>query len=463
MGRAGLGAGRGLTGAGSDGGTDRRKTGTEKSATGEHVCHSTWVDQPGVTRPRVAAWVTFALLLLGFALAIALTTPWHPLPGKVPGGAVHPDATRDFSATQIARETAYHDMIRPWGITWLAVSLLVPALVGFTPLGARLVDRLRRRHWLVQVVAAVVGFTLLSTVVTLPFAARSHAIQRHYRLTLQGWGGWASDVARGYAVATLSTLLVVLVIVALARRFPRGWWMPVAALGAALVIAGSFVYPYVVEPVFNRFHSLPAGGLRTTLMDLARSDHQPLRDILVADASRRTTTENAYVSGFGASRRLVLYDNLINQDSPSEIRVLTAHELGHAKYDDVLHGTLEGALAVATAMCALFLLLGARAGDPRRVPLVLALYAVVGFAVTPLTNLVSRHIEARADAHSLALTADPHTYVEAQKKLAVSGLDDLKPSPVLYALFFSHPAPAERIAMAHDWARQHHVPEPRSK
>jgi len=111
-------------------------------------------------------------------------------------------------------------------------------------------------------------------------------------------------------------------------------------------------------------------------------------------------------------------------------------------------------------MCALFLLLGASAGDPRRVPLVLALYAVVGFAVTPLTNVVSRHIEARADAHSLALTRDPQTYVEAQKKLALSGLDDLKPSQVLYVLFFSHPAPAERIAMARDWARQHHVPEP---
>jgi STE24 endopeptidase len=409
---------------------------------------------------RLGAWVTFALLLLGFAAVIAFTTPWHPLPGHVPGGPVHPDATRDFTAGQIARETAYHDTIRPWGLTWLAVSLLVPAVLGFTPLGARLVDRLRRRHWIWQVAAGAVGVTLATTVVTLPFAAREHAIQRDYRLTLQGWGGWAGDIARSYGVGVASTLLVLLVVVALARRFPRGWWMPVAGLGAALVIGGSFLYPYVVEPVFNNFHSLPQGPLRTELMDLARSDHQPLRDVLVADASRRTTTENAYVSGFGASKRLVLYDTLIHQDSPAEIRVLTAHELGHAKYGDVLHGTLEGALAVAAAMCALFLLIGARAGDPRRVPLVLALYAVVGFAVTPLTNVVSRHIEARADAHSLALTRDPQTYVAAQKKLALSGLDDLKPSPVLYALFFSHPAPAERIAMARDWARQHHTAEP---
>ena len=407
------------------------------------------------SRLRLGAWVTFVLLLLGFAALIAFTTPWDPLPGAVPGGHVHPDATLDFSAAQIARETAYHDTIRPWGLTWLAVSLLVPALLGFSPIGARLVDRLRTHHWLLRVLAAVVGMTLVVTIVTLPFAARQHAIERHYRLTLQGWGGWATDLLRGYLVGAVTTLLVVVVIVTLARRLPRGWWLPAAALGAALVIGGSFVYPYVVEPVFNKFHSLPAGPLRTELLDLARQDHQPLRDILVADASRRTTTENAYVSGFGASRRLVLYDTLISQDTAAEVRVLTAHELGHAKYGDVLHGTFEGALAVAAAMCALFLLLGARVGDPRTIPAVLALYAVVGFAVTPLTNLVSRHIEARADAHALQLTRDPETFIAAQKKLAVAGLDDLKPSPLLYALFFSHPAPAERLAMARDWQRQH--------
>jgi STE24 endopeptidase len=320
--------------------------------------------------------------------------------------------------------------------------------------------RLAARHWLLQALAGTVLVTLLTAVVTLPVAAREHTIERHYRLTLEGWGSWAGDAARSYLVVVVSTAIGISVIVGCARRWRNSWWLPTAVLAGTLVVAGSFVYPYVVEPVFNNFHSLPAGPMRSELLGLARQDHQPLSDILVADASRRTTTENAYVSGFGASRRLVVYDTLLRQDTPAEVRVIVGHELGHAKYDDVLIGTSEGALGVAAAMCALFLLVGQRARRPDRVPLLLALYAVVGFAVTPLTNVVSRHIEARADAHALMLTRDPATYVQAQKNLAVAGLDDLEPARILYVFFFSHPSPPERIAMARDWARQHHVPSP---
>ena len=399
--------------------------------------------------------MTLVLLLAAFAVLVATLTPWHFALGHVPGGAVKPDAARDFTAAQVARETAFHDEIRPWGLSWLFLDLAVAMALGFTPVGRRLVGRLRQRRWLTQLVAAAVGFSLVVTVASLPFSAREHAILRHYGLTLQDWGGWFSDVVRGYLVGLVGTLIVLVVVMGLARKFPRRWWIGAAALGAALVFGGSFAYPYVVEPVFNNFHSLPAGSLRTALLSEAARDHQPLSDILVADASRRTTTENAYVSGFGASRRLVLYDTLISQDSPQEIQVLTAHELGHAKYDDVLTGTIEGAVAVAAAMCALFLLVGARAADPRRVPLLLALYAVTTFAVSPLTNLISRHIEARADAHALTVSHDPQTFIQAQRDLALSGLDDLEPHQLLYVLFFNHPSAPQRIAMARDYERQH--------
>jgi STE24 endopeptidase len=95
------------------------------------------------------------------------------------------------------------------------------------------------------------------------------------------------------------------------------------------------------------------------------------------------------------------------------------------------------------------------AADPRLVPLLLATYAVVSFVVSPLTNLVSRHIEARADAHALTLSRDPVDFISAQRKLAIDGLDDLEPPTVLYVLFDDHPTAPQRIAMARDYQRQH--------
>lgn len=395
------------------------------------------------------------LLFAGFVVTVVLTTPWNPLPGAVPGGHVRPDAARDFTAAQIAHETRFHDAVRPWGLAGLAVGLLVPMVLGFTPIGARLVSRLGRRRWLFVVAVAAIGVPVLSTLVSLPIAAREHAILRQYGLTYQSWSGWADDVARSSLVEVVTTFIGLVIVMGLAKKFPRRWWAPAAALSAAFVIGGSFVYPYVVEPLFNHFHSLPAGPERSGILALAARDHQPLADVLVADASRRTTTENAYVSGFGASRRLVLDDTLLSSDNQQEVLVIAAHELGHAKNDDVLHGTIEGGLVVGAAMCALFLLLGARAGDPRRAPLLLALYVTVSFVVSPVTFLISRHIEARADAHSLALTQDPQSFIDAQQQLAVTNLDDLRPSSILYVLFFDHPSTPERIAMARDWERQH--------
>jgi len=295
---------------------------------------------------------------------------------------------------------------------------------------------------------------LVTTLVALPIAAREHVILRRFGLSTQGWSGWWSDVGRGYAVGLVATLVVLVAVMGLARRFPRRWWIGAAAVGAALVVGGSFAYPVIVEPVFNDFRSMPAGELRTEILAMAARDHQPLDDILVSDASRRTTAENAHVSGFGASRRLVLDDTLLAKDTPQEILVIAAHELGHAKYDDVLTGTIEGALVVAAAVCALFLLFGDRVARARSVPLLLATYTIVGFAVSPLSNVISRHLEARADAHSLALSRDPETFVQAQRDLALSSLADLRPSKVLYVLFFTHPSTPERIAMARDWERQ---------
>lgn len=400
-----------------------------------------------------AAVLALAALLVGL-LTVPLTV--------LPGADLAVDPLRDFTAQQLAREDAFRDQLRPPAYLSLLVGLLVAALLGLTPRGARLVGRLPGR-WPVQAALATAALLALLALVRLPFDVQAERVLRRYGLSTQDWGSWAADAVRGLLIGTGTTVLAVLVLLALARAMPRRWWLAGAAAAICLSFAGSFLYPVVVEPAFNRFTSLPAGALRTDLLALAGRAGVPVQDVLVADASRRTTALNAYVSGIGASRRLVVYDTLLEASTPREVELVVAHELGHAKRDDVLNGTLIAALGSAAGICLLFLLLGsarvlrrvgaAGPGDPRVLPLVVLLALAVPVVLAPLTNAASRRVEARADLHSLQLTGDVDTFVAVERRLAVTNLSDLDPNPVVYALFFTHPSGPERIALARAWER----------
>ncbi len=407
------------------------------------------------------ARLALLVLLLGAALVVVLlTVPFPALPGAHPTT----DVLRDFTPAELAREEAFHRALRPPAYLSLAVSLVVAGVLGLTRWGSRLVSRVPG-PWPVKAAGGLAGLLLLGQLVTLPLDVRSEQALRAYGLSTQDWTGWADDRLRGLGVGWVLTSIAVLVVLVLARRLPRTWWAAASAASAMLVVLGSFVYPVVVEPAFNSFTSLPAGALRTDLLALAERDGEPVQDVLVADASRRTTALNAYVSGFGSTRRIVLYDTLLRDSSPKEVELVVAHELGHATEQDVLHGTLIGALASAAGIVGLSIVLswtpvlrrvGASGpGDPRVLPLVLFLATATPLLASPVTNLLSRHVEARADVHSLDLTGDVDTFIRSEQRLTVTNLSDLRPGPLVYGLFFTHPSGPQRIALAREWERLH--------
>ncbi len=426
-------------------------------------------------RARRAAGVG---LLLGAALVVAtlVSTPWRPLAasgisGPVPVVSAAP--LRDFSAAELSREDAFHAAVRPPAYAALLLGLLVALGLGLTPLGARLVGAVAAPlggGWGWQVMLGAAAVSLVGRVVTLPFSARAEVVLRRYGLSTHTWASWSVDRLKGFVLTLTLVVLVLFAFYWLVRAAPRAWWLPAVVAGAGLVAAISFLFPLVVEPVFNRFTPMPAGGLRDSLVALAGRDGVPVSDVLVADASRRTTAVNAYVSGYGATRRIVVYDTLLAGATEDEVRLVVAHELGHASSGDVLRGTLLGGLGVAVGVCVLYLVLqsGAllrRAGvatlaDARSLALVLALAAVLGAASGPVQLLVSRRIEAAADVHALDLTRDPETFVAMQRRLAVRNLSDLDPPLTVYVLFASHPTPPERIALARSWARAMGIGEP---
>jgi STE24 endopeptidase len=423
--------------------------------------------------PRGVAAVTLAVLLVGLGVATAVTTPWRPLGDVSAADRVAPRVAGDFTPQEVATSEQLLHRSRPPAYLGLAVGLLVVLALGLTPLGSGLVEQVAGRvggRWLPTTVLATVLLLVLVRLATLPFGAWSEQVSRSAGLSTRSWATWLVDVAKGFGINAVVTVLVVVAVVGLARAMPTWWWAPAAVGAALLVVALSFVYPLVVEPVFNRFTPLRDGPLRTSLLELAEQDGVAVDDVLVADASRRTTTLNAYVSGFGSSRRIVVYDTLLADAPPDEVRLVVAHELGHAKRNDVLTGTLLGALGVAAGVVALGLLLSWRAlldlaevrsaGDPRVVALLLALVAAGTFLGGPLQNLVSRHIEARADVHALDLTRDPTTFAQMQRRLAVTARSDLTPPWLAYVWFASHPSAPQRIAMARTWAAAHDQPVP---
>jgi STE24 endopeptidase len=300
-------------------------------------------------------------------------------------------------------------------------------------------------------------------VITLPIAAYGEMVRHRYGLSTRSWGLWLRDVAVSTAIDAVLTAFGLLALIWLARRAPRTWWAW-AGLGAAvLVVVGSFLWPVLIEPAFNTFDPLPAGQLRSDLVELAKENGTPVQDVLVSDASRRTTALNAYVSGFGSTRRIVLYDTVLDDLPDTQIESIVAHELGHVAADDVLTGTLTGALGAGAGVALLGWLLswdgllrrtGATSpGDPRVVPLILFLLALGTLLSTPVQNLVSRQIEARADVHALDLTGDPDALIELQRDLAVTNLSDPDPPAAWQWFFGSHPTTAQRIATAEDWKR----------
>ncbi|HKT03028.1 MAG TPA: M48 family metallopeptidase [Rugosimonospora sp.] len=410
-------------------------------------------------------WAVLALVLLAAAVIVTawLRVPWHDLAAPRSDQLA---ALRELPADGVAKGRAFHRDLRPATYGSMVVALVVALLLGLTPVGARLVALCGRPFgdsWLARAVLGGLAVVFASALITLPFAAWRRSVTVRYGLSTQGWGGWVVDLLKGFAVSAVLGAVALLGFYAITRYAPRWWWAFGAAGAAALVVLLSFVFPVLVEPIFNRFTPMAGGPLRTELMAMAARDGVPVRDVLVADASRRTRAVNAYVSGFGATRRIVVYDTLLEKASPGEVESVVAHELGHAKDGDVITGTVLGALGAGGAVIAVYLLgqwagLLRRAGidsiaEPRSIALLLAVAAVAGTLAGPVQNAVSRHIEARADAHALALTGDPGTFESMQAQLSLLNLGDPDPNRLEYLLFASHPSTVERMAAARAYGR----------
>ena len=368
------------------------------------------------------------------------------------------DVTDLFAPEEISRARAYHrPLYWAYGLD-LVLELGVLAAIVFGPPGDWLAGATGGSWWAraIEWTALVSG---VGTLVRLPLSAWSGWLyERRWGFSTQSLRGWLSDRLKGLVVGVAISSLGLLLLLWAVRSWPGGW-AGVAAPGAAgFVLALSLVAPLLFERLFNRFWPLRDEGLAGELQELSRRAGVPVRTILVSDASRRTRKHNAYVSGLGPTRRLVLFDTLLADVPRDELRGVVAHELGHRRHRHVAVGTLLAMAGTAAAVLILWgvlswggLLAAAGAegpGDPRVIPLLLFVLALLELGGMPFGTWLSRRWERTADRFALELTGDGTALEKMHRRLALANLADLDPPPLLYALLFTHPTPPERIAAA---------------
>lgn len=443
--------------------------------------------------PRLRALV--CAVGLGALCATGQALAAEPGAHSGPGGARESETLTYFTAEEIAeggRRARESRLLRLASLAW---SVLVLVTLSHPRIGARFVAAAGRvvrsgeaaPAWRTYAAALLTVAMMAGAYFILrkPFAwARGYWFEHRWDLSTQG--GFLRDWVRAALIATVFHAVALGAVVILRAQIPR-WW-PVAAWGAVatLIVVMVFLYPVVVDPVFNTFTPVEDGGLRERAERVARRAGIDVGEVLGVDASRRTRRTNAYFTGLGATKRIVLYDTLRDGDGPipagkldkldevkldevkldevkldevklDEVETILAHEAGHWMHGHVWKGTLLALAGVAGFFVLLWLLTKsgwswmpdrALPGGARAASVVLLLATVVNFLSMPVQNAISRSMEREADRASLELTGNPEAFIRAEVELARRNLSDIEPGRLAVFWLYTHPPVMERIRMA---------------
>jgi STE24 endopeptidase len=275
---------------------------------------------------------------------------------------------------------------------------------------------------------------------------------------VQTWPAWLTDVAKAGAIGAGLNAGALAGTMGLLRRFPARWWAPASAGATALSSAFILLSPVLLDPVFNKFEPLPEGTLRREVLELAERAGVKVGEVYRVDASKRTTAANAYVTGLGRTKRVVLFDTLLNDFPPGEVRSVVAHELSHVRYRDVQRALAWLGIAAPAGLHLVQRLTEWITGDqepaPAMLPALVLSVGVVSLAGGLAGNALSRRVEQRADAFALSLTEDPESFIELEKRLAIKALADPQPPRLIQKLFGTHPDAVQRIGYGVAYSRR---------
>jgi STE24 endopeptidase len=387
---------------------------------------------------------SFVWLVLAGAASLSLILV---LVGLLRGVNAGPQTLQYFSGDFLTRAADYERASLTLYLLKRFVFLGLLAFITYRVLSWRTEPRLS----LLAVMGTIAAFFLFFYLITLPLDFyRGFILEHRFALSTQGAGAWFLD----YGLSTLISLVISTVIFtgfyALMSYAPRSWWLLSGIALSIFVYLSSYLYPILIDPLFYKFTPLQDEVLSQEVMKMAEDAGIEVEGILVADASRRTVKANAYFSGLGKTKRIVLFDNLLNNFSQDEVMAVIAHEMGHWRYNHIFKNILLGSAGAFLSLYILKALLSAM-GLAAGLKSLLAAYlffSLLSLATMPLENLISRSFERQADREALRLTGNPTAFIDLKKNLGVANLSVVQPHPLIKAVLYSHPPIIERIGMA---------------
>ncbi len=421
---------------------------------------------------RAAVILLAALALLGAVVSASGQQAADPLAADTAAAArLAPSlpGARDFVAEVRANFTAearrYSRTRQALAFVSAGYALLVAALLLFSRLSARMRDiatsvgRYRYFHTFLYVAL----YAVVAWVLTFPLSYYTgFALEHQFNLSNQSFGEWATDELKGLmiTIALLGLVPVAYLAYGALRKSPRRWWLPLSLGTLPLLVLSVVITPVVIEPAFNRFTPLHDQALRQKIVALAEKAGIPGRKVYEVDKSRQTKKFNAYVSGFGETQRIVLWDTTLKGMSEGEILFVMGHEMGHYRLLHIWKGIVFYWVLLSVIYFALnrgleglLARFGPRwgfgeIGDLASMPLLLGAVGLVVFLAQPLTNGFSRYIEHEADVFGLEVTQLNEAGAGAFLKLGLQNKSDPEPNPFIRAWLYTHPPLMERVRFA---------------
>lgn len=418
----------------------------------------------------------FVLLVLSLPLhaattpaeAAANTAAQRELDASPPLGNIPSYSLRPADLAKAQHLDKVGTVLHFGGSTWSLVYLLALLATGAVGAMQRFAVGKFRNRWL-QGLTFLALFILITGLLDAPLSIYGHWLSLKYGLSVQSWSSWTGDQLKSAGIGLVIGTLLVMLLFWFIRKFPRGWWFGFWLASIPITLAGIFLTPYVIDPLFNKFEPLMQSHpeLVQRLEEVARRGNMdiPPDRMFLMKASAKTTTLNAYVTGFGASKRVVVWDTSIAKGTPDQILFIFGHESGHY----VLHHIVRG-LLVSTLLVFVTLFLGyhyvqwtiRRFGKVWGIPsqtdwgalaVLLLGFSLFGFVLEPITSTVSRGSEHAADVYGMEAV---HGIVNNPQEVARSAFQILgetsydvpKPSQFLEFWTYGHPSIGRRAAFA---------------